>query len=293
VQAVLAPALAKRPPSHESQPVLPLAIANVPEEQSVQTDAPAAEKAPPEHSWHNRAAAALANVPDRHAWHARRSNLVKLPGWQRVHVTAPESRSVKPFSQDRQADIPGSGACVLGGQTVQAVAPYPPATRPAMQDSHPVPLGTGRNSPGAHNVQTELPGLDENRPASQVSHVVPPKTDEYCPAAHASQLVDPEIGAILPGAQTKQAHGCEKMQCQNRMAHYNTIFARMQQVFRERLLAIEIEMAEAQNVLDRLDSCERMTALAMGQHDRLGGDSPLLDLPEDLLRLISDQACEI
>jgi hypothetical protein len=126
-----------------------------------------------------------------------------------------------------------------------------------------------------------------------VSHVVPWKTDEYCPAAQALHVVDPEIGAIQPGMQEEQAQGCEKMQCQNRMAHYNTIFARAQQAFQERLQAIEIELAEAQNVLDRVDSCERMTALAMGQHDRLGGDSPLLELPEDLLRLISDQACEI
>ena len=61
---------------------------------------------------------------------------------------------------------------------------------------------------------------------------------------------------------------------------YHLMFARAQAVFQRRLDTIEIELAQAQHTLDKLD-------LATGSHSRLGQDSPLMSLPEDLLRAIA------
>jgi len=71
--------------------------------------------------------------------------------------------------------------------------------------------------------------------------------------------------------------------------------AKAQEIFQWRLKAIEIELADSFNELGRVNpyselSRDRKTALCMAHHARLGQDSPLASLPEDLLRQITAMA---
>lgn len=75
------------------------------------------------------------------------------------------------------------------------------------------------------------------------------------------------------------------------MDKYRQIIQRAHEAFQRRLNRIEIELAEAQHALENLDlkilSHDRKTAIIMAQHPRLGQDSPLHALPDDLLRVIA------
>jgi hypothetical protein len=75
------------------------------------------------------------------------------------------------------------------------------------------------------------------------------------------------------------------------------IIERAHELFQRRICAIEVELAEAFHEISRLetltnpfDSYERKAALCMAHHDRLGQDSPLRALPEDLLIRIAGEA---
>ena len=73
------------------------------------------------------------------------------------------------------------------------------------------------------------------------------------------------------------------------------VLAKAQEIFQWRLKAIEIELADSFNELGRVNpysepSRDRKTALCMAHHARLGQDSPLASLPEDLLRQITAMA---
>ena len=75
--------------------------------------------------------------------------------------------------------------------------------------------------------------------------------------------------------------------------------ARAQAVFQRRMRQIEVELAEAQHALEKfeleppLSPRQCKLALAMAHHPRLGQDSPLRVLPEDLLRAIAEEAGRI
>ncbi len=75
------------------------------------------------------------------------------------------------------------------------------------------------------------------------------------------------------------------------MEKYRQIVHCAHEAFQRRLNRIEVELAEAQHALENLDlrilSHDRKTAIIMAQHARLGENSPLHGLPEDLLRVIA------
>lgn len=71
---------------------------------------------------------------------------------------------------------------------------------------------------------------------------------------------------------------------------YDLLYKRAQDAFRHRLHQVEIELAEAQLTLEKLDlqvqASERRQALVMSQDLRLGKDSPLNLLPNELVLAI-------
>lgn len=73
------------------------------------------------------------------------------------------------------------------------------------------------------------------------------------------------------------------------------VLAKAQELCKWRLKAIEIELADAFHELHRPNpysalSRDHKTALCMAHHERLGRDSPLACLPDDLLRQITAMA---
>lgn len=74
------------------------------------------------------------------------------------------------------------------------------------------------------------------------------------------------------------------------MQRYQRIIMRAHEAFQHRLKQVEIELVEAQHALDLLDiqalSHDRRTAVIMGQDARLGENSPLRLLPEEIVREI-------
>lgn len=73
-----------------------------------------------------------------------------------------------------------------------------------------------------------------------------------------------------------------------------TAIMRVQQTLQNRIERVEIKLAEAQQRLERLeiqlDTHERRTALIMSRVPRLGGDSLLNALPDDLMLAIAKEA---
>ncbi len=78
------------------------------------------------------------------------------------------------------------------------------------------------------------------------------------------------------------------------MLNYRQAIHRAHEAFQRRLDKIEVELAEAQHTLELLDlealSHDRKTAIILSQHARVGRDSPMHDLPDDLLRLIASSS---
>jgi hypothetical protein len=76
----------------------------------------------------------------------------------------------------------------------------------------------------------------------------------------------------------------------NNKKYYNGQFVvHSREVFQRRLSVVEAELAQAQEnmlslrIQDEAVARDRVTALAMARHGRLGQDSPLQTLPDDLL----------
>ena len=72
---------------------------------------------------------------------------------------------------------------------------------------------------------------------------------------------------------------------------YHHVLQRAQAVFQRRLNQLEIELAEARERLAMIDLADpdRRVAFAMACHPRLGQDSVLQGLPDEILREIGGQ----
>ena len=76
------------------------------------------------------------------------------------------------------------------------------------------------------------------------------------------------------------------------------VIERAQAAFQHRLNRIEVELEEAKHALEKLTvqsslSSDHVTAVCMSQQARLGKESPMSVLSEDLLRSIIDYAREV
>lgn len=79
----------------------------------------------------------------------------------------------------------------------------------------------------------------------------------------------------------------------NKKYYYSQFVVHSKEVFQRRLSVVEAELAQAQEnmaalrIQDEALARDRSMALAMASHVRLGQDSPLQTLPDDLLLHLS------
>jgi hypothetical protein len=85
----------------------------------------------------------------------------------------------------------------------------------------------------------------------------------------------------------------------NKQILYHRFIVRTHDVFQRRLKKVEVELAQAQesmyilNIQDENLARDRRVALAMARHDRLGSESPLHSLPDELLDMIICRAAMV
>jgi hypothetical protein len=202
---------------------------------------------------------------------------------------------------------------VSSGQLSHPVA-LSPENLPAVHARHRLDAPAPEYVPGSH-AKHSTARSSEYSPAPHAEHATVENCPVNVPAAHGMHDSPASSALYWPGAQGPHTETCRthKSQSQGNIhpprmlpspyhlvgppypKAYHNIVSCVQAAFQRRLNRIDIELAEAQHVVDCLDLADpdRRLALAMASNPDLGQQSPLLSLPEDLLRSIALQASAV